>query len=57
MQDNSICGQLGDLTLSDESFCLQVKVQNVQADTKFPTPHHLITNLEYRLKPHHKIST
>ena len=23
-------------------------------NTKFPTPHHLITNLAYRLKPHHK---
>ena len=54
MQDNVICGQLGDLTPSDESFCLQVKVKNSQADTKFPTPHHLITNPEYRLKLHHK---
>ena len=31
-----------------------MKVQNIQADTKFPTPHHLITNLACRLKPHHK---
>ena len=43
-----------ELTPGDESFCLRVKVQNTQADTKFPTPHHLTTNLEYRLKPHHK---
>ena len=54
MQDNSICGQFIELTSSDESFCLQVKVQNTQAETKFPTPHHLLTNHEYRLKPHHK---
>ena len=53
MQDSSICSQSGDLTSSNESFCLQVQVQNI-ADTKYPTPHHLITNLEYRLKPHHK---
>ena len=54
MQGNSICGLLCDLTSCDESFCLQVKVQNMQADTKFLRPHHLTTNLEYRLKPHHK---
>ena len=53
-QDNSICSESDELTSSDESLCLQVKVQNTQADTKFPTPHHLLTNLEYRLKPHHR---
>ena len=54
MQDNSICGHSGDLTSCHECFCLQVQVQNIQADTTLPTPHYLITNLEYRLKPHHK---
>ena len=54
MQDDSICGQSGDLTSSDESFCLQVKIQYTQANSKIPTPHHHITNLAYRLKPHHK---
>ena len=54
MQVDSICGQSGDLTSSDESFCLQVKIQCTQAKSKFPTPHHLITNLAYRLKLHHK---
>ena len=54
VQEDSICGQSGDLTSSDESFCLQVKIQCTQASSKFPTPHHLITNLTYRLKPHHK---
>ena len=53
-QEDSICGQSSDLTSSDESFCLQVKIQCTQANTKIPTPHHLITNLAYRLKPHHK---
>ena len=53
MQADSICGQSSNLTSSDESFCLQVKIQCTQANTKIPTPHHLITNLEYRLKLHH----
>ena len=38
---------------SKESFGLQVKVQQTQADyKKIPTPSDLITNLVYRLKPH-----
>ena len=38
---------------SDESFCLQVKIQQSQAEgRKIPTPSHLITNLAYKLKPH-----
>ena len=53
-QEDSICGQSGDLTSSDDSFCLQVKIQCTQANTKIPTPHHLITDLGYRLKPHLK---
>ena len=54
MQEDSVCGQSSDLTSSDESFCLQVKIQCTQANTKIPTSHHLITNLAYRLMPHHK---
>ena len=54
MQEDSICSQSGHLTSSDESFCLQVKIHCTQAKSKFPTPQHLITNLPYRLKPHHK---
>ena len=53
-QEDSIYGQSSDLTSSNESFHLQVKIQCTQANTKFPTPHHLITNLAYLLKPHHK---
>ena len=38
----------------EDSFCLQVKIQCTQADKqKVPRPLHLITNLAYRLKPHH----
>ena len=45
--------QSEEFTSSDDSFCLQVKIQYVQAESKFPTSH-LITNLAYKLKPHHK---
>ena len=42
-----------DCSSSDESFCLQVKIQQTQAAyKKIPTPSHLITNLSYKLKPH-----
>ena len=54
VQEDSICSLSSDLTSSNESVCLQVKIQCTQANTKFPTPHQLITNLAYRLKPHHK---
>ena len=52
--EDSICGQPEDLTSSDELFCLQVKIQCTQASSKIPTTSNLITNLAYRLKPHHK---
>ena len=53
MQD-SICSQSEDLSSSEDSFCLQVQLQNTQVETKTPAPQHLITNLAYKLKPHHK---
>ena len=54
VQEDSIHVQSSHLASSNESFCLQVKIQCTQANAKFPTPHHLITNLAYRLKPHYK---
>ena len=52
--DKSICSHSENLSSSDDSFCLQVKIQHAQADCeKIPTPSHFITNLVYRLKPHH----
>ena len=54
MQDDSICSQSEDITSSDDSFCLQLRIQCVQAESKFPKTSHLITNLAYKLKPHHK---
>ena len=39
---------------SDESFCLQLKIKRRQArESKVPKATHLITNLAYRLQPHH----
>ena len=54
-QEDSICSLSEDLTSSNESFCLQVRIQCAQARSKIPTTSHLITNLAYKLKPHHKI--
>ena len=51
--DKSICGHSEDCLSSDESFCLQVKIQQSQVEgKKIPTPSHLITNLAYKLNPH-----
>ena len=51
--DKSICSHSEDCSSSEESFCLQVKIQQSQAEgKKIPTPSHLITNLTYKLKPH-----
>ena len=39
---------------SDESFCLQLRVQSNHAEGKqIPNPVHLIIDLAYHLKPHH----
>ena len=49
----SVCNHSEDCSSSDESFCLQVKIQQSKAEgKKIPTPSHLITNLAYKLKPH-----
>ena len=53
VHENAICDQ-SEESSSDDSFCLQLKVQCTQTGLKkVPTPSHLITNLAYRLKPHH----
>ena len=44
MQD-SICSQSEDLSSSEDSFHLQLKLQSTQAETKIPIPKNLITNL------------
>ena len=54
VQEDSICGQSEDLTSSSESFCLQVRIHCAQTSSKTLTTSHHITNLAYKLKPHHK---
>ena len=54
IQDDSICSQSEEFTSRDDSFCLQVKIQHAQAKSKPPTTSHLIPNLAYKLKAHHK---
>ena len=53
-QEKAICRHSADYISSNASFCLQIKMQCTQARLKkFPIPTHLITNLAYRLQPHH----
>ena len=51
-QNDSICSHSSDNSSSDESFCLQMKVQTIQANTNGPASKHLFTNLEFKVKPH-----
>ena len=51
--NSSICSHSNELN-SDESFYLQLQVQCSQVEgKKIPNPVHFITNITYRLKPHH----
>ena len=53
-KDSAICGQSEDDSSSEDSFCLQLKIKCKQANhQRIPRLTHLITNLAYRLKPHH----
>ena len=53
-KDSAICGQSEDDSSSEDSFCLQVQLKCKQANLqRISRPTHLITNLAYRLKPHH----
>ena len=43
-----------DDSTSDDSFCLQIKIKQKQTkEQRVPKATHLITNLAYRLQPHH----
>ena len=39
-------------TSSEDSFCLQMKVKHKQAEDNCSDVQHLVTHLEYKLKPH-----
>ena len=53
-KDSAICGQSEEDSSSEDFFCLQFKINCTQANFQWiPKTIHLITNLAYRLKPHH----
>ena len=39
---------------SEDSFCLQMQVKSAKENTKMNKPQHLVTNIEYKLKPHRR---
>ena len=48
----SVCSQSdASFSSSDDSFCLQIQVKSTQPETKMQAKQHLVTNLEYKLKP------
>ena len=52
---SAVCGQ-SDASYSscEDSSCLQMQDKSAQAKTKLNKPQHLVTNIEYKLKPHRK---
>ena len=52
---SAVCGQSdAGYSSSEGSFCLQMQVKSAQAKTKIQKPQHLVTNIEYKLKPHRR---
>ena len=41
-------------TSSEDSFCLQMKVKHKQGEDNYYDVQHLVTHLEYKLKPHRR---
>ena len=39
------------VSASEVSFCLQMQIKSMQAEEKYCEPQHLVTNLQYKLKP------
>ena len=52
----SVIGYQSDASYSssDGSFCLQIQPMSAKEITKKNKPQHLVTNIEYKLKPHRK---
>ena len=50
----SVIGDQSDASYcsSEDSFCLQIQVKSAKDNTKKNNPQHLVTNIEYKLKPH-----
>ena len=53
---DSLYSKYEDYTSSDESFCLQMEVTTIQAETKLIAPQHLFIKLAIKLKPYKKRS-
>ena len=52
---SAVCGQSdASFSSSDDSFCLQMQVKSAQEKTKMNKWQHLVTNIEYKLKPHRR---
>ena len=50
--ESSISGLSSDISFSErEPFCLQMKVQDKKANASVPVPRHLVTILEFEVKP------
>ena len=45
------------LSSSNDSFCLQMKIKSTQAETTMQALQCLVTNIEYKLKPHRRRTT
>ena len=43
-----------DVSESKDSFCLQMQIKKPQADQESCETQHLVTNLQYKVKPHGK---
>ena len=52
----SVIGDQSDASYSssDDSFCLQIQAKSTKDNTRKNKPQHLVTNIEYKLKPHRK---
>ena len=51
--ESSISGHSSDSLFSEEEpFCFQMKVQERKGNASVPIPKHLVTNLEFKVKPH-----
>ena len=42
------------LTSSEDSFSLQIQLKSMQAEKQYSDVQHLVTGLEYKLKPHRR---
>ena len=52
---SAVCGQSdASFSSSEDSFCLQMQVKSAQAKTNMQAPEHLVTNIEYKFKPHRR---